>query len=98
LQQHRLARLVQQMAAVVAGRTIHPSPTGTPASSMARTGAMPEPSRQLEQGQCATPVRLREQGDFGGIKLDAMGVPHIRPGPAEILRIFAGRQPNLARL
>ena len=33
-----------------------PSPTGTPASSMARTGAMPLASRMLEQGQWATPV------------------------------------------
>ena len=36
-----------------------PSPTFTPASRMARTGAMPLPSRQLEQGQWATPVPVR---------------------------------------
>ena len=36
-----------------------PSPTFTPASRIARTGAMPEPSRQLEHGQCATPVPER---------------------------------------
>ena len=35
-----------------------PSPTATPASSRRRTGAMPEASRMLLQGQCATPVRL----------------------------------------
>ena len=33
-----------------------PSPTGPPASSRARTGAMPAPSRPLEDGQWATPV------------------------------------------
>ena len=36
-----------------------PSPTGTPASRIARTGAMPLASRALEQGQCATPVPVR---------------------------------------
>ena len=33
-----------------------PRPTGTPASSISRTGAMPEPRRKLELGQWATPV------------------------------------------
>ena len=36
-----------------------PSPTRTPASRIARIGAIPDPSRQLEQGQCATPVPVR---------------------------------------
>ena len=35
-----------------------PSPTGTPASSMARIGATPAPSRRLDVGQWATPVRV----------------------------------------
>ena len=35
-----------------------PRPTGTPACSMRRTGAIPEPSRKFELGQCATPVRV----------------------------------------
>ena len=36
-----------------------PSPTGTPASRIARSGAIPDPSRQLDEGQCAIPVRVR---------------------------------------
>ena len=35
------------------------TPSGTPASRMARMGAMPEASRMLEPGQCATPVPVR---------------------------------------
>jgi hypothetical protein len=34
-----------------------PNPTFTPASRIARTGAIPDPSLQFEHGQCATPVR-----------------------------------------
>ncbi|MNN12793.1 hypothetical protein D3C81_1257980 [compost metagenome] len=33
-----------------------PIDTGTPASAIARTGAMPLPSRALLTGQCAMPV------------------------------------------
>ena len=36
-----------------------PRPTGEPARRSARAGAMPEPSRMLELGQCATPTRAR---------------------------------------
>ena len=67
-----------------------PSPTRTPASRIARTGAMPEPSRQFEQGQCATPVRLRAKRSISGrVELHAMGVPDIVAGPAQILGILS---------
>ena len=33
-----------------------PMPTGTPAASSSTVRAMPEASRMLELGQCATPV------------------------------------------
>jgi len=33
--------------------------TGTPASRIARIGAMPEARRMFEHGQCATPVPVR---------------------------------------
>ena len=33
-----------------------PSPTGAPAESSARTGAIPEPRRKFDEGQWATPV------------------------------------------
>ena len=36
-----------------------PSPTGTPASRIFFTGAMPDASRMFEHGQCATPVPVR---------------------------------------
>ena len=36
-----------------------PRPTRTPASRMARIGAMPEARRMLELGQCATPQPVR---------------------------------------
>ncbi len=45
---------------------------------------MPEPSRQFEQGQWATPVRVR-----ANIELDAVGVPDIGAGPAQAFGIIA---------
>ena len=33
-----------------------PIPTFTPASSISRIGAIPDPSRMFDDGQCATPV------------------------------------------
>ncbi|MDT4821201.1 hypothetical protein FQZ97_543690 [compost metagenome] len=36
-----------------------PRPTGTPASRILRTGAMPEARRMFEHGQWATPVPVR---------------------------------------
>ena len=51
---------------------------------------MPEPSRQFEQGQCATPVPVAgEKLDLGGVELDAMGMPDIVAGPAQILGILS---------
>ena len=41
-----------------------PSPTATPASSIARTGAMPDASRMFDDGQCATPVPLRAKSSM----------------------------------
>ena len=42
-----------------------PRPTGAPARTSGRTGAMPAPSRALDDGQCATPVpRLAEARDL----------------------------------
>ena len=50
-------RLGEHVRAVVAGRAVaRPGRPATPASSSARTGAMPEPRRKFDDGQCATPV------------------------------------------
>ena len=76
-----------------------PRPTGTPASRIARIGAMPEASRMLEHGQCATPVPVRANSAMPGVvELDAVRVPDVGADPAESLGVFGRRQPNFSRL
>ena len=73
-----------------------PSPTGTPASRMRRTGAMPEASRMFEQGQWATPVPVRAKRPMPCVvELDAVRVPDVGADPAELLGIFGRRAAEL---
>ncbi|EWS58163.1 hypothetical protein Y694_03938 [Methylibium sp. T29-B] len=62
-----------------------PRPTGTPASRIARTGAMPEASRMFEQGQCATPVPVRANRPMPGASSLTQCACHTsrptQPGP-----------------
>ena len=61
--------------------------TGTPASRIARIGAMPEASRMFEPGQCGDAgAGAREQRDAGRVELDAVRMPHIGADPAQLLR------------
>ena len=53
-----------------------PRPTGLPARRSASAGAMPEPSRMLEVGQCAIPTRARSQaGNLAAVEMDAVRNP-----------------------
>ena len=76
-----------------------PMPTLTPASRIARIGAMPDARRMFEHGQCATPVPLRANS--------AMPLPssftqcaHHTSGPTQPRRstYSAGVQPNFSRV
>ena len=48
-----------EIAAVVAGRSVDAKPTRTPASRIARTGAIPDPSRAVRAGTMRNPVPVR---------------------------------------
>ena len=66
-----------------------PRPTGAPAASSARTGAMPAPSRPFDVGQCATPVPVaRETADGVVGQVHAVRHPDVRAEPAEILGVL----------
>ena len=55
-----------------------PRPTRTPASSIARTGAMPAPSRRFEVGQCATPVPVEAKRPTSASgEVDAVRAPDV---------------------
>ena len=74
-----------------------PSPTRTPASRICRTGAMPEPSRQFEQGQCATPVRLRANRSISAASsFTQCACQTWSPVQPRSSAYCPGRQPNCA--
>jgi len=58
LQQQRLPRLTQQMAAVVRRAAVDAEGHGHAAIEHRAHGAIPDARRMLELGQCATPVRV----------------------------------------
>ncbi len=63
-----------------------------PASSSARTGAMPEPSRPLEVGQCATPVPVAANRPTASSDRCTQCASHTSdPEPAEVLGVLRGR-------
>ena len=66
-----------------------PRPTGAPARTSGTTGAIPAPSRALEDGQCATPVpRLAEARDLALGQVHAVREPDVVAEPAELLEVL----------
>ena len=56
---------------------------------------MPEPSRQFDDGQCATPVPVRANSAISSAsQLDAMGVPYAVAHPSQRLGVFTGSAPE----
>ncbi len=71
-----------------------PRPTGTPASSISRTGAMPEPSRKFEVGQWATPVPVSPKRRISsGDKWTQWASQTSLPSQPSRRRNSTGRQP-----
>ena len=76
-----------------------PMPTGTPARRIARTGAMPEASRMLEHGQCATPVPVRANSSIpAGSSLTQCAHHTSAPTQPRDCTYSAGVQPNFSRV
>jgi hypothetical protein len=65
-----------------------PRPTGTPAWRIRATGAMPEARRQLEQGQCATPVAVLANRSISCASSFTQWACQTSPGPAQILGVL----------
>lgn len=75
-----------------------PRPTGTPASRMARTGAMPEASRMFEHGQWATPVPVRANSSMPcASSLTQCACQTSRPTQPRSSAYSAGVMPNVSR-
>mmetsp|Transcript_23745 Transcript_23745/g.42566 ORF Transcript_23745/g.42566 Transcript_23745/m.42566 type:complete len:225 (+) Transcript_23745:1745-2419(+) len=75
-----------------------PSPTGTPASRIARTGAIPDPSLQFEQGQWATPVPVSAKSAISDASsLTQCACQTSCPVQPRSCAYCPGRQPNFSR-
>ena len=99
LQQHRLPRLTGNIPRIVGGRAINAQPHGTPASRIARSGAMPDPSRQFEHGQCATPVRVRAKRSISCASIFTQcACQTSAPVQPRSSAYCPGRQPNFSSL
>ena len=74
-----------------------PRPTLTPASRICLTGAIPEPSRQFEQGQCATPVPVRAKRSISpASSFTQWACQTCSPVQPRSSAYCPGRQPNCA--
>ena len=69
-----------------------PRPTCTPASSIARTGAIPDASRMFDVGQCATPVPVLAKRSMPcASSFTQCACQTCGAGEAQLLRIIGGR-------
>jgi hypothetical protein len=76
-----------------------PIDTGTPASRIARIGAVPEASRMLLPGQCATPVPVRAKSAMpAASSLTQCACQTSRPTHPSASAYSAGVQPNFSRV
>ena len=76
-----------------------PRPTRTPASSIARTGAMPDARRMFDVGQCATPVRVAAKRSMpAGSSLTQCACQTSGPIQPSDSAYSAGVQPKRSRL
>ena len=92
LQQQRLARLAQHMGTIIRRRAVDPEADGDAGIPHAPDRGDPRSEAHVGAGAMGD-ARLGpgEQRDAGLVELDAMGVPDVRPDPAEVLRIGGGR-------
>jgi hypothetical protein len=98
LQQHGLARLGQEMRRIVRGRAVDAEPDRHARIAHRPHGsdAGAEPAVRAGTMRDAGPG-AGEEADLGGIELDAMGVPDIGPGPAQLLGILPRPAAELGR-
>ena len=75
-----------------------PSPTGTPASSRSRIRAMPDPSRALDVGQCATPVPVAANRAIAASERCTQWASHTSsPSQPRSSAYSTGVAPNVSR-
>ncbi len=76
-----------------------PRATGTPASRIARIGAMPDARRMFEHGQCATPVPVFANSAMPASSSFTPCAHHTsRPSQPRPSAYSAGVQPNFSRV